>query len=115
MIDADSTRRAPKRSKNRCVETAQYVSLQYTNPRLDSLHLWHIYQHLPRKSGSFVGQLYQAWVGMAGLIDGGLGALKKVGEERQTEHFAGVDDQFQQDADSGGRSIDFSGGFLDFR
>ena len=53
---------------------------------------------------------YQAWVGIAGLIDGGLGALKKVGEERQTEHFAGVDDQFQQDADSGGRSLDFSGG-----
>ena len=47
---------------------------------------------------------------MAGLIDGGLGALKKVGEERQTEHFAGVDDQFQQDADFGGRSINFSGG-----
>ena len=33
----------------------------------------------------------------AGLMDGGLKALRQLGHERQMEHFAGVDDQFQQD------------------
>lgn len=42
----------------------------------------------------------------AGLIDGGLGALKKVGEERQTEHFAGVDDQFQQELAAGKQDVE---------
>ena len=36
-------------------------------------------------------------MGQPGLIDGGLPALMKLGEERQMKHFAGVDDQFQQD------------------
>ena len=30
-------------------------------------------------------------------MDGGLKALRSLGHERQMEHFAGVDDRFQQD------------------
>ena len=31
-----------------------------------------------------------------GLIQGGLEALRRLGEERQRQHFAGLDDQFEK-------------------
>lgn len=42
----------------------------------------------------------------AGLIDGGLGALKQVAEERQAEHFAGVDVQFQEELAAGKQDVE---------
>lgn len=37
----------------------------------------------------------------AGLMPGGFEALKRLGEERQNEHFSGVDDQFQEELAAG--------------
>lgn len=42
----------------------------------------------------------------AGLMDGGLKALRSLGHERQMEHFAGVDDRFQQELAAGKQDVE---------
>lgn len=42
----------------------------------------------------------------AGLIQGGLEALRRLGEERQQQHFAGIDDQFQQELSAGKQDVE---------